>query len=71
MSTKPFEVAPDTPWSLSSAGQAWPLRKTLAVFFQAIGEGFAAHRRYHTLVARGVPAEEAVGIAFNETFGKR
>jgi hypothetical protein len=71
MSTKPCDVALDAPQALNSAGDPWPLHKTLAVFFQAIGEGLAAHRRYQTLVARGVPAEEAVGIAFNETFGKR
>jgi hypothetical protein len=71
MSTKPFDVALDTPQGLNGADEPFPLHKTLALFFQAIGEGLAAHRRYQTLVARGVPAEEAVGIAFNETFGKR
>jgi hypothetical protein len=71
MSTKPFNAALDTPHELECAGEPWPLRKTVAVFFQAIGEGLAAHRRYHMLVTRGVPADRAVGIAFNETFGKR
>jgi hypothetical protein len=71
MSTKPFDAALNTPQDFDSAGEAWPLRKTLAVFFQAIGEGLAAHRRYHALVVRGVPAEQAVGIVFKETFGKR
>jgi hypothetical protein len=71
MSTKPFDVALDAPRDLVSAGEPWPFRKTVAVFFQAIGEGLAAQRRYQMLVARGVPADHAAGIAFNETFGQR
>jgi hypothetical protein len=71
MSTKPFDGALDAPRRLNSAGEPRPLHNTVALFFRAIGEGLAAQCRYQTLVARGVPADQAVGIAFNETFGKR
>jgi hypothetical protein len=72
MSTNPFDAAaPPAPQGLERAGEAWPFLKTVAVFFQAIGEGLAAHRRYQMLVTRGVPPDKAVGIAFDATFGKR
>jgi hypothetical protein len=72
MSTNPFDAAaPAAPQAVERAGEVWPFLKTVAVFFRAISEGLAAHRRYQMLVARGVPPEKAVGIAFDATFGKR
>ena len=71
MSTHPFDAALATPQKLAGAGASRSFCKTIAVFFEAIGEGLAAHRRYQMLLSRGLPANRAAGIAFNETFRKR
>ena len=71
MSTKPFDAPQTTPRKLAGAAAPRSFRNTIAVFFQAIGEGHEAYRRYQLLLGRGLPADRAAGIAFNETFAKR
>jgi hypothetical protein len=71
MSTKPSSAVLESRRDSRPADEPRPWRKTVALFFQAIGDGLAAHRRYEMLVARGVPPNRAVGIAFEKTFGQR
>ena len=39
--------------------------------WEGIGEGFAASRRYHELIARGVPHAHAASKVFSEHFADR
>ena len=47
------------------------LYSTLRTTWDAIGEGFAASRRYHELTARGMPHEQAASKVFLEHFDGR
>jgi hypothetical protein len=71
MSINPTSAVLQSQRGSQPADEPRPWRKTAALFFQAIGEGLAAHRRYEMLVARGVPPNRAVAIAFEETCGQR
>jgi hypothetical protein len=70
MTTKPFGAVLESQRGSQPADEPRPWRKTIALFVQAIGEALAAHRRYEMLVARGVPPQRAVGIAFGEISGR-
>jgi hypothetical protein len=71
MSTNPSSAVLEPQRGSQRADEPRPWRKTVALVVQAIGEGLAAHRRYEMLVARGVPLNRAVGIAFEEAFRQR
>ena len=43
----------------------------LRTTWKAIGEGFAASRRYHELTSRGMAHEQAASKVFFEHFGDR
>lgn len=47
------------------------LFSSLRTTWDAIGEGFAASKRYHELTARGVPHAEAASKVFFEHFDGR
>jgi hypothetical protein len=69
MSTKPFDLALDLANSETRRlPRTW--LESVVTFVQAFREGLAAHRRYQTFVARGVPADQAVEMTFKATFGK-
>jgi hypothetical protein len=51
-----------------AAGEPRALWKSLADVVAGIREGLAAHRRYETLRARGVPPQRAAAMAVEDSF---
>jgi hypothetical protein len=54
-----------------SAVRRWRPFTQLRIVWEALGEGFAAARRYHELTARGMPHEPAASKVFHEHYQTR
>lgn len=39
---------------------SWRIAIMLRIVSQSVGEGFAAHRRYHELTSKGIPHDMAI-----------